>query len=618
MPGLSFICNFRNDLQSTESAFIRALDALLHRENYERKVLLRNKSSLLGWTAYRQYPVHLFETNNFSIILEGKIYGKNQATMEKQLSDIAETVFASQVHKQHLVKWHIKTDGEFILFLLNKQTNTICILNDALAHLPLYYSISHDQILVSREIRFIANLLDKAKFDKMSLAQYLIFRYSLEERTLWKNIFRLKPMSCIRIDPNHQYVNVENLHTLNFDDELNRETLLEQNVQRLLTLHNEACKNRDQSANGLKNVLSLSGGLDSRFVCASLKRCEIPFTSATFLDFRKTAASDVSCAREVAECLGIEWKLFELSPPKGKDTLALLRTKNGMNYLEMAFIIPFLTQLQEYYGPNINYFTGDTGLNVRGYLLPGWVRNLDDLLDYILSNNARFALEDAAKLLNLAPQDIRQEIKSCLESFPESQLQGKYLHFIIYGRCFVWHYEGMDRNRFFFWLAAPMEATPFFVEAMNCPQNQKKNHRLYRTLLQELLPDVAVIRDASTKAAITSTRYRASQFMTQSLVHFLSRYPRLVLKLKKKLAKKFPYKQSSATIKCIREQTRNCPSLYDYFAPSAIEKIINHCDQHSQGNIDILFTLTSTIEDFICHSSSIENYLDSALYENAE
>ena len=92
-------------------------------------------------------------------------------------------------------------------------------------------------------------------------------------------------------------------------------------------------------------MVSLSGGLDSRAVAAGLRREEIPFTAATFLNSQQTNAADVRVASRVAEALGVEWQLFHPRPPQGKDLVQLLDLKSGANNLRMSFILPFFHQL---------------------------------------------------------------------------------------------------------------------------------------------------------------------------------------------------------------------------------------------------------------------------------
>ena len=607
MPGLHYICDFQKGWQCRETQINRSLESLLHRDDYVLEQLHSSDDSLLACSRYEQYPIQVFDSAEYKIVIEGKIYGKVPSILEQELTDLARSTFSPEVPGSELIDWQLNTDGDFILFLHDKTSHRITILNDALSHLPLYYYTDDNQVIVSREIRFIVQLLAETTFDKIALAQYLLFRYCLQRRTFWRNVYRLLPFSWIQIDPRRRYVKIENLYQYNFDSPRYEQDPFADNAERLVATLSQASRNRDDSSRGLKNVLSLSGGMDSRLVIASLHYCDIDFECATYLDARQQAKADVQLARDVADSLGVDWKLFELPIPKGNDVLTLLRMKNGLNYLEMAFILPFYELLRQAYGPNSTYWTGDIGLSMRGHPIPKWVRNLDDLVRFILSQHARFSLPETAALLGLDPKHIREDLRTVLHYFPECRLEAKYTHFVLFGRGCIWHGEGMDRNRFSFWQAAPMEAVPSFLDAMKCPNEHKKNFRMFPAMIEKLSPAVMTVNDANTGKNISSWKYRTKLSIESDLQHFLSRFPSLIVKLKRLVKQKSP-DPSSLTLSCLQQQFNSCPAIQDTFNPDAFRHLLQNPQRHNLANLKILLTLTSAIEDFAESSSSLEQF----------
>lgn len=613
MPGLSFVCDFQNDLRQKTEEIDACFRSLLHNPDYRYEALLEEPSFVLGCTGYEGYPTSVFQTDDLYIFLEGRVYGRNQREVEEELLGVAARLFAEEPDESNIVEWQLRTDGEFILFILNRKTDEICILNDALGHLPLYYSESRNQVVVSRDIRFITKLLDDLEFDKISLAQYLLLRYPLEERTLWKNIKRLKPLSLVRIHPGSRKLELKTLYTFNFANKRYEGRSAKENVQRLVPVYEAACRNRVMNRNGLKNVMSLSGGLDSRIVACSLKRCDIPFLGATFLDSRKRAAADVAVARQLAECLGVEWRVFELSPPTGKDALSLLRLKSGMNYLAMSFITPFLSQLRTTYGSRINYFTGDTGLALRGKSITFRPKNLENLLDYIIGKNSRIPLSAVARIIGVDKRELVDEFLGYLDSLPENELDDKYAHFTIIGRGTSWHYEGMDRNRCFFWSAAPMEATPFFIEAMDVPDEQKRHHGLCESLVKEIYPEACRVANANTGRDVGSWRAGMKEKVKNTMVDVVFGQPALKRTLKRLLGQRDCYARSAPILECMRSQMDRCPSIGRYLSVEALEDLQRMPERYSKLVVDTLFTITSVIEDFTCGESSLEEYADATL-----
>jgi asparagine synthase (glutamine-hydrolysing) len=481
MPGFSLIVDFYRDLKNEESVIIKTLHSMLHFDNYESNILLKDESYILGCTYYDGYPISFFENDAIAVYLEGKIYLPNGVATDTQLSKLAEIVIgAGENPEGTIAKWSLDNDGDFIIFMLDKKKHKITILNDAFGRLPVYFSRSHKRLLLSRETRFISMLnVENLQPDKMGIAQYLLFGYPLGRRTLLENVFRLEPSSMITIDFRETLINITNFHQFNFDLKRHIKSSVNDNARNLSELFGQSCKNRMAVEDDYRNVLSLSGGLDSRSVGAALARTDNIFYCVTMLDSKKTFQKDVLAAEQLAKIFDAQWKLFELTPPSGSDALNLLRMKNGLNPLVMRFILSFLKQIREIFGPHIVLFTGDGGDKALPDLRPSLkLRNIDKLVNYIISLNHIFSLDDIVKLMKLKKTDVIDELRNHILSYPEKDMDQKYIHFLIYERAFKWLYEGEDRNRFYFWSVAPFWSLPFFEYAMNCSDEQKSKYSL--------------------------------------------------------------------------------------------------------------------------------------------
>jgi asparagine synthase (glutamine-hydrolysing) len=570
---------------------------------------LSKRAYFLGYTAYDDYPLTSFENDEFIIFLEGRIYNKDYNLLNIELNNLAEHIFAINVNKKQIIEWLLSTDGDFVFFILNKRSNKIAIFNDALGRLPLYYYRLNGQFLISREVSFIQNLTNSRKFDRMAIAQILLFSYSLGEKTLLEKINRLGPSSLISIDFNKSEINIDNLHRVNFEIKKNINKSIESNASQLVLLFSEACKNRAEF-NGYKTILSLSGGLDSRAVAAGLKRNEIPYYGATFIDFYKSAEVDVRIAEKVANLFDIDWKLFRLGLPKGNDLLTLLRTKNGLNSLGMSFILPFYARIKETFGQRVLFFTGDGGDKA----LPDQraserIKNVDGLIKSVVFNNQIFSLHKVSALTGIQKNEIIDEIKNCILSYPEQQCDQKYVHFIIYERGFKLNFEGEDRNRFYFWSIAPFFSIPFFKYAMNCPDAQKSKYDLYRNFLLTLSPDAATINNCNWGMPITSNKLILRLIMQR----ISNKIPREFLQvIKKYIVKKDIYpldgKNLLSNMNCNLKQIDNCHPISDILSFSEVKNIIKNC---TKSQFHTLFTLTSSIEKIACNKSTIEEYCES-------
>lgn len=592
MPGLSFVCDFNEDLEQKEKQFVQSLRSLVHSERYTSRVQYHDKSYFLGISSYEEYPFTVIENDKYLIYIEGKIYGQDQSLLNQDLQELADNIFIKRVNsKKELLAWLLRTDGDFVITMLEKKSREIIIFNDALGRLPLYYYQTPHGLYVSREIRFIINLLNPRRFDRMGIAQTLLFGYPLANRTLFEDVHRLPPATLVNIDLERSRIEIERLYTFNLDEKRYKDLSLEENTDNLCHLFLDGTKNRTNSDD--KNVVALSGGLDSRLVAAGLHHLSLPFSGATYLDSGQRASDDLKIAAQLASRLNFPWKPFHLDSPTKKDAIELMKIKNGMNFVGMSFILPFFKSIQSFYGSRIVFFTGDGGDKTLPDLGPDKkISNAEELSDFIIKNNQIFSLEEVSSLTNLEQQEILSELKNRIMAYPEREWQNKYTHFLIFERGFKWLFEGEDRNRFYFWSVTPFYSLPFLIYAMNCPESIKRRYKLYQRFLLKISPEASSVPNASWRFPITSDF---------KLLLRTSVYPRLPLRFKglirnalKKQKIFNPVAENS--LKDLSEQIKTCSVIKDYFSISELSNLENI----SQNKFDNLFTITSVIEEFGC------------------
>ncbi|MDR4506264.1 MAG: asparagine synthase-related protein [Candidatus Scalindua sp.] len=601
MPGLSFLCDFRGDLTQNESMISKALDSMLHYGHYKKNLLLKEREFILASTFYEEYPIKAFESEEFLIYLEGKIYDMSESLLEGYLYTLARNVFQCQDKSNEQIRdWLLKTDGDFVVFILHKSSNEVAIVNDALGHLPLYCYKTDDKLILSREIRFISKLINKATFDRMAIAQYLLFSFTLGKRTLLENVFRVEPSTLVKINFRNSKIEIINIHRFNFEKKKYWKRKIKENVNQLAVIFDEACKNRTK-LEGYKDVLSLSGGLDSRAVGASLKENNLLLYGATYLDLENIHKKDAEVAEQIAKELNIDWTLFRINPPEGKDCLRLLKIKNGLNFLSMSYILPFLEDIKEKYGSNVNLFTGDGGDRTITCMIPyNKLKSPKDLLNYIVSTNQIFTLDVVSNITRIQKSEIIDNIISHVLSYPEKDFNQKYVHFMIYENAINWVGEGADRNRFYFWTSAPLWSIHFFNYAMNCPDRQKLYYNLYRKFLYKLSPKVAAIEYPNWNAPAMSKRLIVKLFI-------ISKLPRKFKEVTKKwlATNASTYANDASIMKCLNDQLNSCDYFSEYLDSS---KIRSNAVNYNKRQIETLFTITSYIEECKSNKSTIEKY----------
>lgn len=618
MPGISLKCelSIKPTRADDEMVFSEALNSLIHNDNYKQEILLKKNRYLVGCTRYPEYPVRIFDTGKFWICIEGKIYGKPEFVLNNEINDLMNRIFSTrsvtEKDKKIIADWLLKTDGDFVIYAFNKQSKDFIIMNDVLGRLPLYYYWNNGaKIIVSRELKFISYLIDNTndnddKFDRMGIAQYLLFSYTIGKRTLFNNIYRLEPASLLKIYNENSEIKIDNLYRFNFEIKKYANNSIKKNAQQLVLLFSEACKNR--ANHNTKNIISLSGGSDSRAIAACFHKNKIAGYGATYNDtaWRSIVGSnsEAEIAEQLAKALNIEWENYDFIEPRANDIVMLLRIKNGLTYLAYSFLLPFLDKLKsKHRSTSVTFFTGFGG-NTMFKNMVKKINNMNDLITIILQRRD-FSLRDVATLVQIKESEIVHEIRNILFSYPEENLSQKRIHFVMY-RISTNTFEVEDMIRFYLWEVSPFYSIPFFNYLMNCPDKNKSRGMLCREFLFMMSPSAAAIKNSNWGCSILSKKYKILQFILSFVLGH-----GIIRKIIKKIKDKKGYKNNSRIIQCMRDQINNCNDISNYLSRYQIEKILNKSSNYSQHGMDNLFTITSLMEKTLCgNNNTIQKYYD--------
>ena len=596
MPGLIFYFN------KVKNENKKVLKRISFPENFCFNEVFTDDEFFFGNIKYESYPFKIFSDNKYIISFEGHIYNKtDEKKLQQEFIEIADLVFDESVdYKEKLQSWLKDSDGDFVLSVFRKSDKKMFFLNDILGRLPVYFFKSKNEFILTRDFSQISNLIPEISTDKMALAQTLLFGYPLGKRTLFDNVFCLKPATLMVFNPNEFVLNFENINELNFENKKNIEQSQKEASEKLHQYFIEATKNR--AGISKNNLLSLSGGLDSRAVLSAFDNLKIPLKCATYSDADNLNKKDVEVAKQLADIYNSELEIVELQKSKGKDVLELLQIKMGMNYLGMSFILPFFKKINK---NNLTCFTGDGGDKALPDLRPDKnISGINDLIKYIISQNKIFSLNDVEKILNIDKKEILTELRNILQSYPEKDLKQKYVHFLIFERTMKWLFEGEDRNRYYFRSVSPFYSYKFFDYAMNCPDEMKKDYKLFRLFLERLSPEMAAVNNANWDIPVTSEKIKS--FFLKNKIRKL-----IPQKIKQNIKSGFKKKNylldsDNAAVECFSQQFKDYNHLNSVFNIDKLKKI----KYLSEDKFYYLFTLTSVIEKVKTGKSSIGGFVD--------
>jgi len=594
MPGISLIYKKNSNDDNDYKKILGTLNHLLY---YNSQVLIDQNNCFVGVNGYDSYPVIKMKIQGFDVIIEGKIYNKTIREIETQLDNLL-SVSNSNYFVDRLSRWLLESDGDFVIYIISGES--ILIFNDVFGRIPLYYFEDGNRFIVSRYLNFIIKSADQKKMDSMAITIFLLLGYMLGERTLLQNVKQLRPATLLRYT--YGKTVLIPLHSFNFDHKNNINKTDKDIINDLRDLFSISCKYHFQ--NNEENLVTLSGGLDSRLVASAMISNKIPFKVATMEYENGYASEEIEIAEKLCRIYNIKLDKIHVSPPKGSDVLELLKLKEGMNSLATSPIIPFYYKLMNTYKKDFIYITGDNGDKIIFTLdrPPMKFKSIDDLVNFVICENSIMPLELITEVTSITKEEVYEEIKTILINFSEQDYFQKYVHLRSIEKPFKFAFQGEDRHRSYFWNSSPFWSYGFFNYLMNCPDLSKRKHRIFAGLLNSY----------SRKATdVTYTNFHSSvnSFKGKIFINLVySIYPLISSRGKKNLKNKFfpgnpKVNENFLLYQFIKDQNSSTNEISSYINTNKIEDYgLNRVSVYN------IFTITSAIEYLMANKTNTQIY----------
>jgi asparagine synthase (glutamine-hydrolysing) len=489
---------------------------MLHAADYAARVDFANGGCLVGSVGYPDYPVSFERFEGWWGLFEGHVYGGSQAERKADLEALGRKIFAPGEDPQLAVREWIRThDGDYVAVLGREDGTEVVVFTDVLGRLPLYLSQEPRRLVIGRECKFpiALNLNPGVIFDRLAWAQELWVGYPLGERTLFQGISRMPGALFLRARRMGDRVSVERqeLWRWDFDEKDSPSRPVDKYAAELVDTFVDGIHKRRERIGAVPFILALSGGHDSRSVAAALKQADVPFDAVTM---RAVDASgrrgwaDARLAEHIAETVQTPWHLIDLEEVGAEVDERLVQMKDGLNYIGISFILPFLDELVRRYSRQAVYVTGDGGDKLFPDLRPECrIRTVQDLVAAVSTAHACMPADLAESILELPPGTLLEELTEHLSRYPETELAQRAVRFQFLERGRKWLFEGEDRNRFFLWQVSPFYSLAMFEQAMRVPDQLKVRHKLYRSFQMRLSSVLAQIPHADVGLPIASRQY---------------------------------------------------------------------------------------------------------------
>ncbi len=458
---------------------------------------------------YPHYPVNIWENSEYVFITEGYFF--DWPDYKQKCEGIADSCFNNPVDLPVLCKIFGDTDAEFILFIKKKSDDRFIIVNDVLRRLPLYFAQSKEAWYITRNILPLREKIP-LELNQETAIDTLVFGYALGSETIYKDVKRITGGTVIYRA--NEEICFDTYYQFNFD-EIKDNNWQWESLPNLINLFVEGIRNRIKFCD--LNIVALSGGLDSRTVAAAFQHAGIDCRYISFKDANGDASKDLSVAKIIAAAYQRQVEIFELDSPTEFDVELLFAKKAGMNSLDMAFVVPYLTYLAGL-SAQAAMFTGDGGDKVFPALTPPIPRPSVSLLrNYVFYSNQKLPITAAQKIMRNEKYSPAKKVFDLLQSYPEKTMSGKYVHFLMDNRVGNWLNEGEDRNRNFVISLTPFYNLRFYKALMSVPDKYKADFTLYRKFLELLAPEMANINNANWGFNLTEKRKISRLYLKEDL-----------------------------------------------------------------------------------------------------
>lgn len=472
MPGFTLIYNH----DGIDDALAKRAARLVN-SSFKVQYISKNENLIILFKDGINYPYEILENKKYIALVEGRIYGLNPVS-DKDFLDNIEKIYSDSKNEidfnlEVSLKYFHSLDGEFVIYIVDKKSEFVLVINDYLGRLPLYV-YNQKRFVLSRDLALMDKLTTGLVFNDLAVYQYMRLGFPLGNRTLFHDIKRLAPASCIQVK--YKKITIYS-GQINLSEIENTFSGKHKAAESLFTEFKESLKRR--IAIGDKAVLSLSGGLDSRLILGLAEKEKIQLETSSFEYDDQLIYNDIKVVWQFSELYGRTPAILKLNEwsPGFFDELTL--SKVGMNYLGMSFILHFLRKLSLEYQLMI---TGDGGDKTLPYLFPlHQVRHFEKL---ILSQNQFSKAKINSAYFSFDIKAFEEETIQYLLDIPENRNELKYKHFLLFERGRNWLFEGEDRNRSYIWSTSPFYSPQFFRLAHSIPEKEKAKFKLFRDFTQ--------------------------------------------------------------------------------------------------------------------------------------
>jgi len=205
MCGITGVVSKFSNLDNYDSIVQSMIDKIYYRGPDNENIININNRAILAHKRLKIIDLNngnqpfISKCRRYILVYNGEIY--NYEELKRELLD-NNIVLQTRSDTELLIELLIfkkqkileKINGMFSFFFYDTLKRDWIAARDHFGIKPFYYIKTFDKFIFSSEIKSLLQYPNfKKKIDNSSLSEYLTFQYTLDEKTLYKNVFKIEP-----------------------------------------------------------------------------------------------------------------------------------------------------------------------------------------------------------------------------------------------------------------------------------------------------------------------------------------------------------------------------------------------------------------------------------------
>jgi asparagine synthase (glutamine-hydrolysing) len=319
MCGIAGVYNY-TDGAFSESALEEGLSLMTNR-GPDGSGMYRDKEILLG---HRRLAIIDLKTGDQPIsnedkslwvICNGEIF--NYIELRKELvkkghrfSTTCDIEVLVHLYEDHGADFLSYLNGQFAMALWDTKAHKLILARDRFGICPLFYTLRGKSLIFSSTVKAMLPLIGKPEIDLQGLYQVFTFWNTLAPKTVYKDIYQLRPGECIIHEPGKQksFIYWDIAFPPSGSHDITSRNEAEQGIREIL---DDAVSIRLRA--DVPVGAYLSGGLDSS-ILTTLVKGHTPFMETFSVSFADAAYDESAFQLAMGESLGTRHHVTKVSP----------------------------------------------------------------------------------------------------------------------------------------------------------------------------------------------------------------------------------------------------------------------------------------------------------------